>query len=79
MSEGQEDNPFTSPKGEPEHLAINYIWPAIGFALGTGVVGSLVLSPNVLDRGMVGALFGGVPFGLLGLWYAISRRNHPTT
>jgi hypothetical protein len=79
-NEGMSENPYRSPlshpvpsMSEPAKGSVDYIWPAIGFALGTGVVGSLVLSTSVLERGIVGLIFGGVPFGLIGLWYAIRQ------
>lgn len=54
---------------------INYIWPFIGLGLGTTIAGSLVLSVDALERLSGGLLFGGVPLGLLGLLYAVYRRN----
>jgi len=54
---------------------IDYIWPFIGLGLGTAIVGALVLSTDAKVRLLGGLLCGGIPFGLLGLWYAIYRRN----
>jgi hypothetical protein len=55
--------------------SISYIWPFIGLGLGTAVVGSLVLSTDARERFIVGLIVGGIPFGLIGLWYAVYRRN----
>jgi hypothetical protein len=62
---------------DPDKRPIDYIRPAIGFAFGTGIMGALVLSTEVRIRGLAGMVCGGIPFGLIGLWYAIhrARRN----
>jgi hypothetical protein len=59
----------------PKRASINYIWPFIGIGLGTYIVGSLVLNTDPLQRFTGGLMYGGVPLGLLGLAYAIYRRN----
>jgi len=72
-----DDNPFKSPAanddGKPKQRPVDYMWPLIGFALGTGLVGLLVLSTDIRIRGLTGMLCGGLPFGILGLWYAFRR------
>lgn len=60
---------------KPPISPINYIWPFIGLSLGTAIVGSMVLSIDARERFIGGLIFGGIPFGLLGLLYAVYRRN----
>lgn len=56
---------------------VNYIWPLIGLGLGWSAVGLLMalLTTDIRLYGIGGLLFGGIPFGLLGLWYAHRTRS----
>jgi hypothetical protein len=79
------DNPSQGAAGDTDHslptmdspkrASINYIWPFIGLGLGTYIVGSLILSTDPLQSFTGGLLYGGVPLGIVGLAYAIYRRN----
>jgi len=70
-------NPCLGPpeSDPPIKSEINYIWPFIGLGFGTCVVMPLVLSLDPLQRLIGGLLFGGIPCGLIGLWYANRRRE----
>ncbi len=64
---------------QPKRQDVNYIWPLIGFALGTVIVSPLVLSIEPRDRILGGIVAGGIPCALLGLWYAFwrAKRSRP--
>src|SRR5262245_18548268 len=66
-------NPYESPRTAPNKRQVDYIWPFIGLGLGTVIMSTLVLSPEPWERFVGGLMYGGIPFGLLGLWYAIHR------
>lgn len=57
----------------PHKYTVSYIWPAIGFALGTVLMTPLILSGDILQQVLAGMAFGGIPLGLIGLLCAMHR------
>ena len=77
---GMDENPYKAPA---EFMAPNparkderwhpFTWGVVGFALGTLVASSLVLSVDRIDRIIGGAVFGGIPTGVFVFLHAADK------